>query len=158
MTKAVKDNVYTYLKTISILVTKRVEISAFLQVLNNKTYEFYQEDRIKIQRLAEKAKKLRVDFKSAERYNQQVSKKGNPLAMLAEVEEYAKNILEDLKVVRVDLIKTHKKLQEQLMASKMDSIIQLDIMHPIDDVIRDLSVLVDNHEQVHLAISSRLGN
>lgn len=158
MTKAVKDNVYTYLKTISILVTKRVEISAFLKVLNNKTYEIYEEDRIKIQRLAEKAKKLRVDFKSAERYNQQVSKKGNPLAMLAEVEEYARNILFDLKAVRLDLIKTHKKLQEQLLESKMEGIIRLDLMHPIDDVIRDLTILVNGHQEIHLAISSKLGN
>jgi len=156
MTKDTQEFVYDYLKTISSLTTKRVEILAFLKVLNNKTYESYEEDRIMIQRLAEKAKKLRVDLKTAQRYKQGISKKGNPLAMLAEVADYAGNILPDILTVKEELIKTHTAMRKQLADANLDGVIQLDLTYPMDDVIRDLTKLVKHHQKVHLAISSKI--
>jgi small nuclear ribonucleoprotein (snRNP)-like protein len=142
--------IYTHLRNVSILVTKRLEILNYLHVLDNENYDFVDNNRQYFDRLSAQAKKLRVEVKSFN-YSKRVI--WTPLVgesvenFLDEVDHHVNIILNDIVEVKNKMARTVNSMRNMLKAEKLNEIILIDTQ-PISALISELNELSKNYKQV----------
>lgn len=148
--------VHDHLKSVSVLILKRLEMLENLEPLDNKTYKLVKESFPEFQKMSDDAKKLRLLLKNNRMYSR-------PLALKKKEYDNAKNLLESFNkhttLILDDLVKVYNGLVEmvaqiksELERRKLPQSVSIDFQ-PLALVIKDLKEITSRHGQVMQAFA-----